>query len=193
MITLTPPMRIATEADAAALAVLMNIAGDGLPLHVWTQLAGEGGDPWEIGRARQAAKAAGGGIVVVDPGEGPVAMLTGYAIGAEPVPIAEDVPAVFRPLLKLENRALGSWYVNALACLPEHRGRGIGSELLDLAADMARAEGLERMSVIVAGDNDGARQLYERHGFRVVAEEPCVTEGWDTRTERWLLLTRTLA
>ena len=192
MISLEPPLRHATEKDAAALADLVNFAGEGLPLHVWRGLAKPGEDPWEIGRARQAAKARAGQIVVVDLGEGAVAALTGYAIGAEPAAIDEDTPAMFQPLLELENEALASWYVNVLACYPEHRGQGHGSRLLRLAERIARDAGLRRMSVIVASDNAGARRLYERHGYSETASRPCVKQGWESTTDRWVLLMKTL-
>ncbi len=192
MIALEPPMRLATEADAAELAELVNFAGEGLPLYIWAGLAKNGQDPWAVGRARQAEKAREGQIVVADSGNGAVASLTGYAIGAEPVEIGEDFPALFRPLQELENQALQSWYVNVLACYPDSRGQGIGSALLDLADEISGADGLHRMSVIVASNNLGARRLYERKGYRELATAPCVKEGWDTETENWVLLGKSL-
>jgi len=192
MIDLDPPFRSATEDDAPELAELVNFAGEGLPLHLWQDLAGPGEDPWDVGRERQARKAAEGQIVVADLGEGAVASLTGYAIGPQPEPIGDDFPALFRPLQELENEALDSWYVNVLACYPAHRGQGLGSGLLTLADRIAEAEGLRRMSVIVAADNTGARRLYERHGYAETASRPCIREGWQTGTDRWVLLLKPL-
>ncbi|MCR4268029.1 GNAT family N-acetyltransferase [Nitratireductor sp. ZSWI3] len=193
MIALGPPLRLARDSDASQLADLVNYAGEGLPYHIWTSLAEDGQDPWEIGRTRQAEKARDGQIVVVDFGNGAVASLTGYKIGAAPVEIGEDLPALFRPLQELENLALESWYVNVLACYPEYRSQGYGSLLLDLADEIARAEGLSRMSVIVTGDNIGARRLYERKGYKEVAQAPCLKEDWDTDTEHWVLLIKSLS
>jgi len=140
MIDLDSPLRPATETDAKQLADLVNFAGEGLPLYLWQGMAKDGQDPWEIGRARQADKAAEGQIVVVDHGHGAVAGLTGYVIGPEPEPIGEGFPALFRPLQELENEAPDSWYVNVLACYPEYRGQGIGSRLLETAERIAAAE-----------------------------------------------------
>lgn len=75
-----------------------------------------------------------------------------------------------------------------LACYPEHRGQGLGSLLLKTAERIGEAEGLQRMSVIVADNNTGARRLYERHGYTETATRPCVREGWVTDTENWVLL-----
>lgn len=188
MITLQTPLRLANEADAPQLADLVNFAGEGLPLYLWTGLAQDGQDPWEIGRARQAGKASEGQIVVVDTGDGAVAGLTGYGIGSEPEPMGEDFPPLFRPLQELENETPDSWYVNVLACYPEHRGQGLGSLLLKTAERIGEAEGLQRMSVIVADNNTGARRLYERHGYTEAATRPCVREGWVTDIENWVLL-----
>lgn len=192
MIPLDPPFRLAMEADAPQLAELVNQAGHGLPLHIWTVLADEGGDPWEVGRARQAQKARDGNVVVVDPGHGPVACLIGYGIDMKPEPIGEDVPKLLRPLLELENRALDSWHVNVLACDPEHRGQGIGSRLLELAEEIARSDCFARMSVITADGNHGARRLYTRHGYEQIDTLPSVTGEWETETENWVLLMKRL-
>lgn len=192
MIDLAPPFRIATEADAPALAELVNFAGEGLPLHLWTGLADAGQDPWVVGRARQAAKAAEGQILVADFGDGAVASLTGYSIGPAPEQIGADFPPILRALQELENQALNSWYVNVLACYPANRGKGLGSSLLQIAETIATAEGIPCMSVIVASNNTGARRLYERQGYGEIASRPCIRDGWVTETDRWVLLTKPL-
>ena len=192
MIDLSLPLRLAKPSDARQLAELVNFAGEGLPEYIWTGMAKDGEDPWEVGRARQADKAGDGQIVVIDQGKGAIAGLTGYTIGPEPEEIGDDFPALFRPLQELENQALNSWYVNVLACYPEHRGQGHGGHLLDIADEIGRAERLTQMSVIVASDNLGARRLYERKGYRETATAPCVKESWETATEAWVLLMKPL-
>ena len=189
---LTPPLRLATAADARELAELVNFAGEGLPYYLWSQMAKGEQNPWEIGFERQAAKAEAGQIYVVDEGEGAVAGLTGYTIGSEPETIGPDTPALFKPLLELENRAPMTWYVNVLACYPNHRGKGYGTKLLALAEDLARAAERARMSLIVADTNTGARRLYVRAGYQEIATAPCVREGWQTHTRNWVLLTKDL-
>ncbi|WP_375550854.1 GNAT family N-acetyltransferase [Rhodophyticola porphyridii] len=193
MILLKKPLRLATEADANALADLVNFAGEGLPLHIWTGLAQDGEDPWAVGRARQAEKARDGQVVVFDFGNGAVAGLTGYGIGSEPEDIGDDFPALFRPLQELENKALDSWYVNVLACYPENRGQGLGSKLLDVADEIARDAGHNKMSVIVADENVDARRLYERKGYSELDEAPCAKDGWETDIENWVLLVKSLS
>ena len=164
-----PPIRRATAADAAALAEFINMAGEGMPLYIWRQMASEGEDPWEIGRRRQAERLEGTQAYVIDEGGGAIAVLTGYPTPAVPEPIADDEVAMFVPLIELENLAPSTWYVNILATYPEHRGRGHGVRLLALADDIARDQGLCAMSLIVASGNTAARRLYERTGYTETA------------------------
>ena len=53
----------------------------------------------------------------------------------------------------------------ALAVAPEHRGRGIGAALLDVAIATARAEGLHKLSLSVFAHNEAAIGLYRKLGF----------------------------
>jgi ribosomal protein S18 acetylase RimI-like enzyme len=193
MIALEAPLRLATEADAHELSELVNFAGDSLPLYLWTRIAKDGEDPWDIGRARQAEKAREGGVVVIDRGDGAIACLMGYEIGAAPIPIADDSPPLLRPLQELENRALNSWYVNVLACYLEFRGRGLGSRLLQEAEKIGWAADMRQMSVIVASGNIGARRLYQRHGYDEIDTRPCVRDGWVTDIDSWVLLMKKLS
>ena len=179
MIDPRPPIRRATVADAAALARLVNFAGEGMPLYFWRRIAGDGEDPWEIGRRRQGERVADSTIFVVDQGGGAVACLTGYPVPAFPEPVGADEPDIFRPLAELENLAPLTWYVNVLAALPEHRGRGFGARLLALAEDIARDRGLPAMSLIISSGNAGARRLYQRTGYVEIARREIVKDVWE--------------
>ena len=52
----------------------------------------------------------------------------------------------------------------AVGVVAEHRGKGIGSRLMDELADVARSTGIERISLSVSRGNPAAR-LYERLGY----------------------------
>ena len=197
MIDLTPPHRPAVLDDAAALAELVNIAGEGLPLYVWSQMAGAQASAWDVGRDR-ARRETGGfsyrNAVVREERGRVVACLIGYPLKDDPAPgDYTDMPPMFVPLQQLEDQVPGSWYVNVLASYPEQRGNGYGSALLALAEELARNTGKPGLSVIVSDANSGARRLYERHGYVERNRRPMVKAGWDNPGEHWLLLTKTLA
>jgi ribosomal protein S18 acetylase RimI-like enzyme len=192
---LAAPFRRATPDDAAALADFVHFASEGLALHVWTKAAGEGGDPWRIGRER-AARETGAfsfrNATLLEEGGRIVAGLIGYPLPERPEPIPDDMPALFRPLQELENLAPGTWYVNVLAAYPDQRGRGHGRALLGVADATARNAARRGLSIIVSDANTGARRLYESCGYVEVARRAKVSEGWEDRGKEWVLLTKRL-
>jgi ribosomal protein S18 acetylase RimI-like enzyme len=173
--TLDPPFRRALIEDAPVLAELVNYAGDGLPLHLWSKMAAPGESAWEVGR-RRAARPEGGfsyrnTTIVEHRG-----VCAGCLIGYE----------------ELENLAPGTWYVNVLAVRPQFRGLGLGTRLLDFADEAGRARGKHGMSVIVSDANPGARRLYQRCGYREVAARTMVKDDWQNDGRNWVLLTKAL-
>jgi hypothetical protein len=68
--------------------------------------------------------------------------------------------------------------------------------LRDDAADaetLAISAGVKNgMSVIVADNNVGARRLYERVGYRQIADRSMVKERWESPGSKWVLLTKAL-
>jgi ribosomal protein S18 acetylase RimI-like enzyme len=194
MIELSDPLRPATPADAHELAVLVNMAGEGLPLYLWSKMAEPGEDPWEVGR-RRAQRDSGSfsyrNAVMIEHDGSVAGCLIGYPLPTEPEPINYDeTPPMFVPLQELENLAPATWYVNVLAVHPEHRGRGYGGQLLSLAERMAIDAGCSGMSIIVSDANAGARRLYERAGYTEAAERPMVKDGWTNPGQNWVLLVK---
>ena len=195
MIEVPPPFRRAAPQDAQALAELVNMAGEGLPLYLWSRMAEPGQDPWEVGRQR-AQRESGSfsyrNAVVLESQGQVIGCLIGYPLPDEPEPIDYDtMPAMFIPLQELENLARG-WNVNVLAIYPEHRGRGYGTQLLSLAERIGSESGLAGLSIIVSDADVGARRLYERCGCRQVAERPMVKEEWENAGRSWVLLVKAL-
>jgi len=197
MVPFEPPFRAATREDAAAMAELVNVAGENLPLYLWSRMAAPGQSAWEFGRLR-AQREEGAfsyrNTVIVEAADGGAAgCLIGYPLPKRPDPIPPDLPPLFRPLQELENFAPATWYVNVLAVYPEHRGRGLGSGLLALADRIAADLGSSGLSIIVSDANAGARRLYERRGYREAATRPMVKDGWENAGRNWVLLVRGLA
>jgi ribosomal protein S18 acetylase RimI-like enzyme len=196
MIQLQMPHRAARKDDARTLATLINIAGEGLPLHVWTGMAAAGESPWDIGqeRARRETGAFSYRNAIVREETGQVvACLIGYALPEHPQPTDyAHIPPMFVPLQQLEDLAAGTWYLNAIASLPEHRGRGYGRDLMAVAEAMAHDAGTRGVSLIVEDANRGARRLYERLDYAEIARRPIVGDHWETAGTHWLLLVKKL-
>ena len=196
MIDLQSPCRAATKNDAVALARLVNYAGEGMPLYLWSKLAQPGESPWDIGRQR-AARESGSfcfrNATVIEVDGSVVAALIGYPLPDVPEPTNyDDMPAMFVPLQQLEDLAPGTWYVNVLATDPEQRGQGHGAALLDIADRLAVGTGCRGLSLIVSDANVGARRLYERTGYREITSRAMVKDDWQNDGENWLLLIKEL-
>jgi ribosomal protein S18 acetylase RimI-like enzyme len=64
-------------------------------------------------------------------------------------------------------RALGSaWIIANVGVHPDYRGRGIAAQLMRAALDLIRQRGGTAAVLQVDADNDTARRLYQRLGFR---------------------------
>ena len=188
-------MRAATVDDAPVLARLVNDAGEGMPLYLWSRMAGPDQSAWDVGRER-AARETGSfsyrNATVVEHAGYAAGALIGYGIGSAPEPIAPGMPSMFVPLQELENLAPHTWYVNVLAVLPEYRSLGLGTRLLDLAHQTGIECRKRGMSIIVADSNERARRLYERCGYRELARRRMVKEDWVAEGQEWVLLVRPL-
>jgi len=188
--------RPAAKADASALAVLVDIAGEGLPAHLWNTLKAPGQSILEVGRERAAREEGGfsyrNAIIAEVDGE-IAACLVGYRLD-DPYDLGdlEQAPPVVRPLVLLEAKARGSWYVNVLATFPEFRRCGIGIELLGIAEGKAREEGAYALSVIVAAENERAARLYAAAGYEALATEPIFAFPGCPHGGDWLLMVKPL-
>jgi GNAT superfamily N-acetyltransferase len=69
----------------------------------------------------------------------------------------------------------GSVYINNLHARPDRKGLGVGSALLDAAAQWARASGARAMHLKVLQANAPAIGFYESRGWRCVAR---VDDAW---------------
>lgn len=192
----TLAIRNATADDSATLAALMNIAGEGIPAWLWSNMAEPGEDVMAFG-ARRVARTEGGFSHInahVATVQGAIAgMLLGYRLpdpyDAGPM---DDLPAVVRPLIELESLAPGSWYINAIATASAWRGQGIGTRLMALAQQLALDSGLSMLSLIVAEENTRAQALYQRLGYRTVALRMIIRFPGCPHAGHWALMTRSV-
>lgn len=191
---MTAAIRPARKSDAAALAILVDIAGEGMPSYMWSRMREPGQSAFEVGRAR-AAREEGAfswrNAQVAEIGGEVAACLVDYRLD-DPYDTGDlgKLPDVVRPLIALEAKAPGSWYVNVLAAFPEFRGRGIGARLLALAEERGRAQGATSASIIVASENTGAVRLYARTGYAEVARAPVVEFPGCAHGGDWVLMVK---
>jgi ribosomal protein S18 acetylase RimI-like enzyme len=191
-----PTFRPARKSDAASLAVLVDIAGEGMPAYMWSTLKVPAQSLLEFGRERAARESGGfswrNAIVAELDGE-VAASLVGYRLdNPYDLGILDEMPEMVRPLVRLEAKAPGSWYVNVLATFPEFRHRGIGSQLLAVAEHKANETRAPSLSVIVASWNEGAARLYRGAGYSPLASEPAILFPGCPHKGDWVLMVRSL-
>ena len=93
--------------------------------------------------------------------------------GEDEILVTEQAGAVVG-FLSLESHREGEppfLYLDDFSVTAACRGQGIGSRLLDMAEEYAAALGLGEIHLHVERDNLGARRLYRRRGFGVLAEQ----------------------
>jgi ribosomal protein S18 acetylase RimI-like enzyme len=170
--------RSARKEDCRAIAELYRISSDGVADYIWQGLAEPGEEHIQVGERRYAredtvfsyinctvAERRGEvtGMLVAFPVEEPDSDMGGPD---------EEVDPVLKPYSELERP--GSFYICGMALLPEYRGQGLGTRMLELARQQACQRGLDELSLIVFEQNAGAKRLYERYGFREVDRRPVV-------------------
>jgi len=182
----------ANKEQAQELAQLINLAGEGIPLYLWSGMAEHGEDPMQIGRLRAAREEGGfsykNARVYVEDGQ-VKSMIISY-LQPSPYPIDDitDYPAVVKPLVLLESEAPGSWYINAVATFEQFRGHGIAQTLIKEAEEQAAANACNEVSLIVASENIGAKNLYDYLGYQTVSSLPVVDYPGCLHGGEWLLM-----
>jgi len=87
--------------------------------------------------------------------------------------VAEVAGRIIGQIIVQLNRAdsAGTGYLYAFRVRPEWRNRGIGTRLIIEAESALARLGFRRTMIAVARDNPRARQMYERLGYSLFAEE----------------------
>ncbi|MFQ5486320.1 MAG: GNAT family N-acetyltransferase, partial [Desulfobacterales bacterium] len=130
---------------------------------------------------------------VIRDGSSVVGMIISYRLD-EPYILGDldEYPAVVQPLVELESKVPGSWYINAIATRESHRGEGIAKKLLYEAESKAKDLGVATMSLIVASENILAKELYIKLGYESVASRPVVNYPGAIHGGKWELMVKRL-
>jgi ribosomal protein S18 acetylase RimI-like enzyme len=189
--------RPATRADAAEIALLVNIAVHGGIARGWANgEAAEGTyDPIEVGRLDMLDDDTEFGWTSVTIAETKGGEIAGMLLGYRKPDAFEAVPAevtgFMRPIEELEAEANGTWFISMLGVHLKWRGRGVGSQLLDVAEVKRGETKAHGVSLIVEDDNDGARRLYDRRGYTVRTKRPMGRyPGGGPDGRDWLLMVK---
>ncbi|HEX3075788.1 MAG TPA: N-acetyltransferase [Lachnospiraceae bacterium] len=71
-------------------------------------------------------------------------------------------------MINLKEGREDEFHIGTLATLPESRGYGIGSKLINYAENLAMRNLYHKCSLTVKKENEQARRLYEKMGYHIV-------------------------
>ena len=175
----TLQFRTATEYDCTELALMIDVAGRRLPSYLWSQEVGQGQSCFEYGREKIRTDANYNGYfknwLVAEFQDKFVGAFFGFSVD-DPYPVIDldTVPECFRPCVELEKVASGCWLLQAIAILPQHRGKGLARQLLGKAESVAKDSGTNKIALQVEEVNEVAFKTYQRNGYIEVDRRPYV-------------------
>ena len=171
--------RTATEDDCTELALIRDIAGRRMPSYLWSQEVGQGQSYFEYGREKIRTDANYTGYfknwLVAESQDKFVGAFFGFSVD-DPYPEIDldAVPECFRPCVELERIARGCWLLQAIAILPQYRGKGLARQVLGKAESVARDSGTNRIALQVEEVNEVAFKTYRSNGYVEVDRRPYV-------------------
>ena len=192
----SPCIRRAKKADAWILASLIDLAGQGMPAHLWSQMKSRDQSAIDFGAVRTGREE---GIFsyknawVSEVAGEAAAMILGYS---QPVSTESDSlqehPEFIRPIVELESMAPSSWHISTLATVASFRQRGLGYGLLRFIEGIAENENCDQLSLITSTENSTAIRLYERFHFRPKASRPMVPPPGFRQLDDWVLMVKSI-
>ncbi|WP_369389345.1 GNAT family N-acetyltransferase [Streptomyces sp. CG1] len=105
----------------------------------------------------------------------------------ERVWIAEQAGRPVGCVMCVRDDAPGAARLRLLLVEPEARGHGLGDRLVRAVIDFARGVGYRELVLWTNDVLSGARRIYQRHGFVLVAEQPHRSFGKDLVGQDWRL------
>ncbi len=177
-----PSYRLAKTSDSRFIAEMIDVSSDGIALIDWTETAQAVGNKSALDIGAENYSSDEGdysyrNCIIAEQSGQLAGILLSFAMNARnpgdivPAP-PFDGTDVFAPYRYLEEPE--SWYICGIAVTPEHRGRGIGRELMQIARKQAITHGYERLSLVVFEENRKAIRLYQDLGYKVVRRAPVV-------------------
>ena len=189
--------RTATEDDCTELALIRDIAGRRMPSYLWSQEVGQGQSYFEYGREKIRTDANNNAYfknwLVAEFQDKFVGAFFGFSVEYPYPEIDLDaVPECFRPCIELERVASGCWLLQAIAILPQYRGKGLARQLLDKAESVAKDSGANRIALQVEEVNEIAFNTYQRNGYIEVDRRPYIPFPGSDDTGEYVLMWKEL-
>ena len=171
--------RTAMEDDCTELTLIRDIAGRRMPSYLWSQEVEQGQSFFEYGREKIRTDTNYDAYFrnwqVAESQSRFVGAFFGFSVD-DPYPDIDldAVPECFRPCVELERVASGCWLLQAIAILPQYRGKGLARQLLDNAESVTKDAGASRIALQVEEVNAVAFKTYQRNGYVEVDRRPYV-------------------
>lgn len=160
----TRRFRAARREDSALVTTLYSIASSGVADYTWSrfaepgeQLLAAGQRGYERGDADFSYK----NCTVLEELGNVAGMLCAYSVRSDQR--CEESDPILAPYSQLQEE--GCYFIFDMAVFPQYRNRGFGKQILAMAENHARVQGLDKIGLIVFEQNEGAKRLYERIGF----------------------------
>ena len=165
--------RIGKADDATTLALLFDAAGRRIPCYFWSQYAEDGQSFFEFGREKIRTDTEGKSYYknwyVAEKNSNFIGAFFGFIVD-NPYPEIDYVeePEWWIPFKELEMLASGTWLLQVISILPEHRGKNYAKDLLMKAEDVAREYGAKKITLQVEEINTLAMKTYLKNGYQEV-------------------------
>lgn len=183
--------------DSSDLAILFDAASRRICAWNWSRMAAPGQSWHEVGRNLIRNKETRTSHhskwhVAEDQGQ-TVGAFFGFSLPDPPDPVnLDEEEPTFRPMIEMEMTAKGCWMLQAITLFPEHRGRGLGPQLIEQACAVARDAGHSRIVLQVESPNTGAQALYRKCGFTEWERRPFVPFPGSDDEGDWILMAKDL-
>ena len=190
--------RIGTADDATTLALVMDAAGRRLPSYFWSQYAADGQSFFEFGREKIRSDTEGKSYYknwhVAEKNSNFVGAFFGFVVD-NPYPEIdyEDEPEWWIPFKELEMLASGTWLLQVISILPEHRGKNYAKDLLLKAEQVALEHSAKKITLQVEQVNNVARKAYLANGYQEVARREFIPFPFSNDSGDLILMEKTLS
>ena len=190
--------RIGTADDATTLALVMDAAGRRIPSYFWSQYADDGQSFFEFGREKIRSDTEGKSYYknwhVAEKNSNFVGAFFGFIVD-NPYPEIdyEDEPEWWIPFKELEMLASGTWLLQVISILPEHRGKNYAKDLLLKAEQVALEHSAKKITLQVEQVNNVARKAYHANGYQEVARREFIPFPFSNDSGDLILMEKTLS